>query len=422
MTSVMTSDGKSAESDARTTAAAPPQEVAGQVSRDGLGNEVFDVKCCHCKTRLRAPWVGAGVVRCGVCKELLQLKRPDGACATDTCGHGHSKMRTGLGGYQDPAQCICDKIFFFCPAAASFYFAIVLTSLITIGSFVLVAPRLFPNPDTPVGMLLWVLVVYIAMNTFANFYWGASIDPGKPPTDLTSRTRTKKGEGASTGTGDGDAKDGWCDKCDAEKPEGTHHCSRCKRCVYRMDHHCVFLNNCVGSGNHRYFLLFLFWVTVATCFVTVCTYIVVDDMLVTAKIGRIELLDVLQLQGKLPDLKNQLLHGQGVGAFIATVAYPILSLYGNTVGWECVILLLASAVTCILVLIMLMYHLSLTWRGVSQMEHEFRKSNTNPNGKGLSGIRAALTPHGHPWSNSSWMWLVACFWPIPPRSQKLRTA
>jgi len=133
-------------------------------------------------------------------------------------------------------QCICDKIFFFCPAAATFYFAIVLTSLITIGSFVLVAPRLFPNPDTPVGMLLWVLVVYIAMNTFANFYWGASIDPGKPPTDLTSRTRTEKGEDASTGTGDGDAKDGWCYKCDAEKPEGTHHCSRCKRCVYRMVH------------------------------------------------------------------------------------------------------------------------------------------------------------------------------------------
>jgi len=229
-------DGKRAETDARTTAVAPPQEVVGQVSRDGLGNEVFDVKCYHCKTRLRAPWVGAGVVRCGVCKELLQLKRPDGACATDRCGHGHSKMRTGLGGYQDPAQCICDKIFFFCPAAATFYFAIVLTSLITIGSFVLVAPRLFPNPDTPVGMLLWVLVVYIAMNTFANFYWGASIDPGKPPTDLTSRTRTEKGEDASTGTGDGDAKDGWCYKCDAEKPEGTHHCSRCKRCVYRMVH------------------------------------------------------------------------------------------------------------------------------------------------------------------------------------------
>lgn len=30
-----------------------------------------------------------------------------------------------------------------------------------------------------------------------------------------------------------------------------------------MDHHCPYLNNCVGRGNLRHFLLFLFWVTVA---------------------------------------------------------------------------------------------------------------------------------------------------------------
>ena len=37
----------------------------------------------------------------------------------------------------------------------------------------------------------------------------------------------------------------------------------CNACVVEMDHHCPYINNCVGRGNLRHFLLFLFWVTVA---------------------------------------------------------------------------------------------------------------------------------------------------------------
>mmetsp|Transcript_20894 Transcript_20894/g.23286 ORF Transcript_20894/g.23286 Transcript_20894/m.23286 type:complete len:292 (+) Transcript_20894:145-1020(+) len=51
----------------------------------------------------------------------------------------------------------------------------------------------------------------------------------------------------------------WCKTCKAWKPPRCHHCSVCKVCVLRMDHHCIWVDNCVGFYNHKYFLQFLFY-------------------------------------------------------------------------------------------------------------------------------------------------------------------
>ncbi len=34
-----------------------------------------------------------------------------------------------------------------------------------------------------------------------------------------------------------------CKKCLKYKPKRTHHCSVCKTCILKMDHHCPWLNN-----------------------------------------------------------------------------------------------------------------------------------------------------------------------------------
>jgi len=60
----------------------------------------------------------------------------------------------------------------------------------------------------------------------------------------------------------------WCRKCVKVKPDRCHHCRVCQRCVLKMDHHCPWINNCVGYYNYKYFYLFilyalliLFWVS-----------------------------------------------------------------------------------------------------------------------------------------------------------------
>lgn len=48
-----------------------------------------------------------------------------------------------------------------------------------------------------------------------------------------------------------------CPDCEIIRTSRSRHCSICNKCVERFDHHCPWINNCVGTRNHGYFMCFL---------------------------------------------------------------------------------------------------------------------------------------------------------------------
>ncbi|GFS67871.1 palmitoyltransferase ZDHHC16 [Trichonephila clavipes] len=60
-----------------------------------------------------------------------------------------------------------------------------------------------------------------------------------------------------------------CKRCIAPKPPRTHHCIVCNCCILKMDHHCPWLNNCVGHFNHRYFFMFCAYAWIGVVFVII---------------------------------------------------------------------------------------------------------------------------------------------------------
>ncbi|XP_030320944.1 palmitoyltransferase ZDHHC3-like isoform X1 [Calypte anna] len=109
-----------------------------------------------------------------------------------------------------------------CPVHAAAFNLIVLLLLASHARAVLADPGLVPLPDTAID--------------FSDLRSAAPRKPEKSPEEWTV-----------------------CERCEAYRPPRAHHCRVCHRCVRRMDHHCPWINNCVGELNQKYFIQFLFY-------------------------------------------------------------------------------------------------------------------------------------------------------------------
>ncbi|OVA04389.1 zinc finger protein [Macleaya cordata] len=75
-----------------------------------------------------------------------------------------------------------------------------------------------------------------------------------------------------------------CFTCKIPKPARSKHCSICDRCVARFDHHCGWMNNCIGEKNTRYFMAFLLWHFLLCVYGTIAIVLVLAGQLKEFKV------------------------------------------------------------------------------------------------------------------------------------------
>jgi palmitoyltransferase ZDHHC4 len=70
-----------------------------------------------------------------------------------------------------------------------------------------------------------------------------------------------------------------CRTCVLTKPARSKHCSICHACIARNDHHCAWINNCVGQNNTGLFLLVLLSTGVLLSYGTYLAHNIMTDWL-----------------------------------------------------------------------------------------------------------------------------------------------
>ncbi|KAB1218956.1 putative protein S-acyltransferase 14 [Morella rubra] len=148
------------------------------------------------------------------------------------------------------------------------YYVVVLTNY---------GPALYDGGfDSLIALSILILFHFLLVMLLWSYFSVVLTDPGSVPPNWRPAIDEERGEADPLNGSDfsnlpanlANQRIRFCRKCNQLKPPRCHHCSVCGRCVLKMDHHCVWVVNCVGALNYKYFLLFLFYTFLETSLVT----------------------------------------------------------------------------------------------------------------------------------------------------------
>ncbi|XP_063054777.1 palmitoyltransferase ZDHHC3-A isoform X1 [Engraulis encrasicolus] len=132
--------------------------------------------------------------------------------------------------------------------------AVITWFLVFYAEFVVLFVMLLPSKNLTYSLINGVVFNGLAFLALASHFRAMCTDPGAVPKgnatkEFIESLQLKPGQVVYK-----------CPKCCSIKPDRAHHCSVCKRCIRKMDHHCPWVNNCVGESNQKYFVLFTMYI------------------------------------------------------------------------------------------------------------------------------------------------------------------
>ncbi|XP_078400712.1 palmitoyltransferase ZDHHC7 [Cetorhinus maximus] len=132
--------------------------------------------------------------------------------------------------------------------------AVITWLLVLYADFVVTFVMLLPSKDYWYSLINGIIFNSLAVLALSSHLRTMLTDPGAVPKGNATKEYM---ESLQLKPGEVIYK---CPKCCSIKPERAHHCSICKRCIRKMDHHCPWVNNCVGENNQKFFVLFTMYI------------------------------------------------------------------------------------------------------------------------------------------------------------------